>query len=77
MYSYFYKYLYRKYSEYYNCNLDIIIEKIKKCIKFEKTCKNCNDINQIGGSLNITEILLTNYKNKLDNYINIFNEFNK
>jgi len=74
------KYLYRKNSEYYNCDLDIIIEKIKKCLKFEKTCKNCNDItnnNQIGGNLNIIENLITNYQNKLDNYINNFNEFNK
>lgn len=74
------KYLYRKNSEYYNCNLDIIIEKIKKCLKFEKTCKNCNDItnnNQIGGNLNIIENLITNYQNKLDNYINNYNEFNK
>lgn len=68
------KYLYRRKSEYYKCNIDIIINTITKCLKIEKNCIKCNDIilNQNGGNYNIIEKLIEFYKNKYNNYFNLY-----
>jgi len=57
------KYIYKSNKEFYNCNLDIIIKKILKCIKIEKDCNSCKNIknNKQQGS---------GYNNIIDNVIN-------
>jgi len=65
-------------KEFYDCSLDKIIEAIIKCIKIEKKCSKCNDINintinnQIGGMNNIIiSELLNKYINKYNYYRSI------
>jgi prophage antirepressor-like protein len=72
------KYIYKSNKEFYNCDLDKIINSIIKCIKIENKCKKCDDINQIGGSinLNITDLLIKYYTDKLNYYIEIDKEIN-
>lgn len=62
------RYLYKQRKEFYNCKLDIIINKISKCLKIEKTCKQCSEIlnNQNGG--NIINSLIDLYNKKLKHY---------
>ena len=47
------KYIYKSNKEFYICKLDIIIKKILLCIKVEKDCNNCKNINnkQTGGCI--------------------------
>lgn len=72
------KYIYKSNKEFYDCDLDKIINSIIKCIKIESKCKKCDDINQIGGyiSLNITDLLIKYYTDKLNYYIEIDKEIN-
>jgi prophage antirepressor-like protein len=69
------KYIYKSNKEFYNCSLDKIIEAITKCIKIEKKCSKCNEINnntQIGGSNNyIINKLLNKYNYKYNYYNSI------
>jgi prophage antirepressor-like protein len=69
------KYIYKSNKEFYNCSLDKIIEAITKCIKIEKKCSKCNEINnniQIGGSNNyIINELLNKYNYKYNYYKSI------
>ena len=69
------KYIYKSNKEFYDCNIDKIIEAIMKCIKIEKKCSKCHKINinninnQIGGyNNNIISELLIKYVNKYKNY---------
>ena len=69
------KYIYKSNKEFYDCDLDKIINSIIKCIKIENKCKKCDDINQIGGSnINIIDKLIKYYTNKLNYYIEINNQ---
>jgi len=69
------KYIYKSNKEFYNCSLDKIIEAITKCIKIEKKCSKCNEINnntQIGGSYNyVINELLNKYNYKYNYYKSI------
>jgi predicted GIY-YIG superfamily endonuclease len=68
------KYIYRKNKEFYNCDLDVIIDKISKCLKIEKNCFNCKDIkkyNMKGGGKIISEILKF-YTDKKNYYSDIY-----
>ena len=68
------KYIYKSNKEFYICNIDIIIKKILKCIKIEKDCINCKDINQKGGGFNnLIDNLIHIYKKKYDYYNNLIN----
>jgi len=70
------KHLYRSKSEFYDCNLDIIINAISKCLKIEKKCKKCKDmIHQNGGNMIIDE-LLNYYNHKFNNYKNLYELYN-
>jgi len=71
------KYIYKSNKEFYDCSLDKIIEAITKCIKIEKKCSKCNQINinniQNGGSIEnnlnfIIKILLDKYITKYNYY---------
>jgi prophage antirepressor-like protein len=69
------KFIYKSNKEFYNCPLDKIIEAINKCIKIEKKCLKCNEINitniQKGGSVEnnfIIETLLDKYMIKYNYY---------
>jgi prophage antirepressor-like protein len=71
------KYIYKSNKEFYDCSLDKIIEVINKCIKIEKKCSKCHQINinniQNGGSIKsnlnfITNILLDKYITKYNYY---------
>jgi len=71
------KYIYKSNKEFYNCSLNKIIEAINKCIKVEKKCSKCNEINidniQNGGSIEnnsnfIIETLLDKYITKYNYY---------
>jgi prophage antirepressor-like protein len=71
------KYIYRSNKEFYNCSLEKIIEAISKCIKVEKKCIKCNEINinninsismDGGGSNNIINELLNKYITKYNYY---------
>jgi prophage antirepressor-like protein len=71
------KYIYKSNKEFYNCSLDKIIEAINKCIKIEKKCSKCNEINinniQNGGTIEnnsnfIIETLLDKYITKYNYY---------
>ena len=72
------KYIYKSNKEFYDCSLDKIIEAINKCIKIEKKCSKCNQINinniQNGGSIenNLNFII----KTLLDKYITKYNYYN-
>ena len=58
------EYIYKSNKEFYNCSLNKILKEVKKCLKIEKDCKSCKDIqtgdsdNQIGGSDNQNNIIL-------------------
>ena len=74
------KYIYKSNKEFYDCNVNIIINKILKCIKIEKDCIKCKDIkniNQEGGKYDtnenndIIDYLINYYKQKY-NYYNKF-----
>jgi prophage antirepressor-like protein len=67
------KYIYKSKKEFYNCSLDKIIKAILKCIKIEKDCNNCKEI-QIGGGEfknNIIDNLINYYQEKYNKYNNI------
>ena len=69
------KYIYKSNKEFYNCSLDIIIKKILKCIKIEKDCNSCKNIQnnkqQGGGDNNIIDNVIDNYKEKYEYYNNL------
>ena len=71
------KYIYKSNKEFYNCSLDKIIEAINKCIKVEKKCSKCNEINidniQNGGSIENNSNFII--KTLLDNYITKYNYY--
>ena len=72
------KYIYKSNKEFYDCDLDKIIDSIIKCIKIENKCKKCDDINQIGGSnYTIIDRLIKYYTDKLNYYIKIDTELNQ
>ena len=67
------KYIYKSNKEFYDCPLDKIIEAITKCIKIEKKCNKCKEINNIiqnGGTTdkNIIDELLNKYITKYNYY---------
>jgi prophage antirepressor-like protein len=66
------EYIYKTKKEFYNCSLNIILKEVRKCLKIEKNCRDCNNI-QIGGSLNnennIIMSLINEYQNKYDQII--------
>ena len=68
------KYIYKSNKEFYNCSLEEIIEAIGKCIKVEKKCSKCNEINinsismNGGGNYNIINELLNKYITKYNYY---------
>lgn len=68
------KYLYKSNKEFYVCDIDIIIKKILKCIKYEKNCEN-NNTQQNGGSINnnIIDDIINYYKTKYKYYLSIIN----
>ena len=71
------KYIYKSNKEFYDCDLDKIIDSIIKCIKIENKCKTCDEINQVGGSnYTILDKLIKYYTDKLNYYIEIDNEIN-
>ncbi len=71
------KYIYKSNKEFYDCDLDKIIDSIIKCIKIENKCKTCDEISQIGGSnYTIIDKLIKYYTDKLNYYIEIDKEIN-
>lgn len=64
------KYIYKSNKEFYNCSLDKIINAINICIKAEKKCKKCDELNNIqnGGNNSITNIITQYYKEKYEYY---------
>jgi hypothetical protein len=66
------KYIYKSNKEFYDCSLEKIIEAIGKCIKVEKKCSKCNEINinsmTGGGNNNIINELLNKYITKYNYY---------
>ena len=67
------KYIYKSNKEFYNCSLDKIIEAISKCLKVEKKCSKCNEINinmQNGGMYNYTNRIV---ETLIDKYIIKYN----
>ena len=69
------KYIYKSNKEFYVCDIDIIIKKILKCIKYEKKCGDNNITQQNGGSIddNIIDNIINYYKAKY-NYYKIIKE---
>jgi prophage antirepressor-like protein len=67
------KYLYKSNKEFYVCDIDIIIKKILKCIKYETKCSNDNITQQNGGSINsnIIDDIIDYYKTKYEYYNSI------
>ena len=74
------KYIYKSNKEFYDCNINIIIKKILKCIKIEKDCINCKEIKQTkqqGGSYEsdnnniIIDYMINYYKQKYNYYNNL------
>jgi prophage antirepressor-like protein len=73
------KYIYKSNKEFYDCDVNIIIKKILKCIKIEKDCINCKGIKkneQQGGNYennrkNIVDYVIEYYKQKYDKYIKL------
>jgi prophage antirepressor-like protein len=67
------EYIYKSDKEFYNCSLSILLKEVRKCLKLEKNCKNCKDI-QTGGAINndnhIIMFLLDFYKNKYNKILN-------
>jgi prophage antirepressor-like protein len=51
------EYIYKSNKEFYNCSLSKILKEVRKCLKIEKDCKSCKDI-QTGGSDNQNNIIL-------------------
>ena len=64
------KYLYKSNKEFYVCNIDIIVSKILKCIKYEKKCIKNNITQQHGGNIdsNIIDDIINYYKTKYEYY---------
>ena len=64
------KYLYKSNKEFYVCDIDIIIKKILKCIKYEKKCSDNNFTQQNGGSIDnsIIDNIIKYYKTKYEYY---------
>jgi prophage antirepressor-like protein len=67
------KYIYKANKEFYECDVDIIIKKIQKCLKIEKNCDSCkkiqNNTQEGGGNVNnIIENLISYYKTKYEYY---------
>jgi predicted GIY-YIG superfamily endonuclease len=67
------KYIYKSNKEFYDCDIDIIIKKLLKCIKIEKDCNKNKQINQSGGNY-IIDNIINIYKQKYDNYIKIVDQ---
>ena len=65
------EYIYKSDKEFYNCKLTLILKELRKCLKIEKNCKECKDI-QTGGGINndIIISLLDFYKNKYNKILN-------
>jgi prophage antirepressor-like protein len=71
------EYIYKSNKEFYNCSLSKILKEVRKCLKIEKNCKNCKDIQkdgsinkQIGGSINKNKIILS-LLNELNEKLNV------
>jgi hypothetical protein len=69
------KYIYKSKKEFYNCSLDKIIKAIIRCLKIEKECTNCKEI-QLGGGIenNIINNLINYYQEKYDKYYYYLNK---
>jgi predicted GIY-YIG superfamily endonuclease len=66
------EYIYKSNKEFYNCSLNKILLFVRKCLKLEKKCTNCKDIQTGGGINNDNNIImsfLNNYKNKYNEII--------
>ena len=48
------EYIYKTNKEFYNCSLSKILKEVRKCLKIEKNCKSCQDIQKGGGDTNYT-----------------------
>jgi prophage antirepressor-like protein len=59
------RFIYKSNKEFYDCSLDKIIEAINKCIKIEKKCSKCNEINinnmQNGGTIENNVFIIAFY----------------
>lgn len=44
------EYIYKTNKEFYKCSLNKILKEVRKCLKIEKNCKSCKDI-QNGGDI--------------------------
>ena len=71
------EYIYKTDKEFYNCSLNRILKEVRRCLKIEKECSSCKDINkQNGGGMNnklynIIQIVLDELKNE---YRSIYNK---
>ena len=69
------KYIYKSNKEFYNCNVNIIINKIKKCLNIENNCDKNNQI-KTGGNNNIIDEINNNIiKNYIEYYENKYNKY--
>jgi prophage antirepressor-like protein len=62
------EYIYKSNKEFYKCGLNKILIEVRKCLKIEKNCKSCKDIQKGGGD----EI-----ENKNDIILSLLNDFEK
>ena len=62
------EYIYKSNKEFYNCSLNKILIEVRKCLKIEKNCNSCKDIQTGGGDINknIENNIITYLINKLD-----------
>jgi hypothetical protein len=65
------EYIYKTNKEFYKCSLSKILKELKKCLKIEDDCKKKQKNIQNGGGVvnNIIDVLLNNFKKKLNNII--------
>ena len=62
------EYIYKSNKEFYKCGLNKILIEVRKCLKIEKNCKSCKDIQKGGGD---------NIENKNDIILSLLNDFEK